>query len=285
MKKYSVSEAIKLPEFLLFIREAAEVVKSGLEKIALESNNEKKEYFTEKVIGFLDSTFSLSIDYIETVDEVYYSITGEKIEGIVNMGKELKKGFIEFNHAITKELPKDKALNRILLLLVSVEKSEVFREIEEKPPIQWHTTLKKNLKSLENFKLKLTEHNLPPTPIEENTQKIINALEQYKFSEHLKKGNFEPIKIYQLLNKHSGKGIVPYSIALMHETGFLKYFFDQYTKNKNEGFKLLQKVFDHKSDRKIKGNINILNPKSSENPNEFTSASHIETIRKELKGL
>jgi hypothetical protein len=71
---------------------------------------------------------------------------------------------------------------------------------------------------------------------------------------------------------------------LLSEIGFLKYFFDEFTKTKREGFKIFAEVFSV-AERRIKGNINILNPNSTEDPVTYTSINYKKEVQKELKGL
>ncbi len=116
----------------------------------------------------------------------------------------------------------------------------------------------------------------------EQSELVINGLNEYKFFDYLESHNFKTESIYKTIKKHSGKELISYTIALLKELGYLDYFFKEFTKTKSEGFKKLGKVFGV-NQRRIKGNVNILNPKSTENPLQFTSYEHIDKIRSRLK--
>lgn len=122
------------------------------------------------------------------------------------------------------------------------------------------------------------------TELKGNVQRIIDGLANYKFSEFLEKKNYSTGTIYELLNEHSGKELVPHTIALLNETGFLDHFMNEYCKNKTECFKILARIFEV-NERRIKGNVNILvNPNSTESETEYTSIKHTEAIRKRIQG-
>jgi hypothetical protein len=119
---------------------------------------------------------------------------------------------------------------------------------------------------------------------EENTIKVIEGLNQYKLSEFLVKEKYSIEDISALINNHSGRDFLPYTIALLNEVGFLNYFFTEFSKTKKEGLQKISEIFKV-SVRRIKGNINILITGSSEDPTNYTSYQHIENIQKELKKI
>ncbi len=123
-----------------------------------------------------------------------------------------------------------------------------------------------------------------PKLLKEKTEVIINGLNEYHFSEYLSKNKFKAEGIYQLIKVHSGRELMPYTIALLNEIGYLDYFFNEFTKTKTEGFKKLGEVFAE-SERRIKGNVYVLIPQSEENPSQYTSSQYKKTIQKELKHL
>lgn len=128
---------------------------------------------------------------------------------------------------------------------------------------------------------------LLPNDVEElnsKTTKIIEQLNKYKFSSFLIEKNYKPIDIYQLIQKHSGKELMPYTIALLSEIKYLDYFFNEFAKNKTDGYKILANIYEQ-TERRIKGNINILNDGSKEDVTQYTSYTYMENIRKTLKGL
>lgn len=120
--------------------------------------------------------------------------------------------------------------------------------------------------------------------LSENTIKLISALLEYRFSGFLTEKKIDEDLIYRLIEEYSGKHQMPFTIALLHEVGFLKYFFEEFAKTRIEGVKMLSKVFDV-NERRIKGNINVLNPNSSEDGLQYTSHQYTSIIQKKLKGL
>jgi len=129
---------------------------------------------------------------------------------------------------------------------------------------------------------------LPPqeknTKFDEKSNVILTNLEQYNFSDYLKKSGLKEDNIFQLIRSHSGNELMPYTIALLSEIKFLDYFFKEFTESKIDGFKQLSKVFN-KTPRRIKGNVNILNPQSKEDPVQYTSFNYTNIVKNELKGL
>lgn len=119
---------------------------------------------------------------------------------------------------------------------------------------------------------------------DENSTTVIKALNEYGFSDFLTKANINPDKVYNLFAKHSGREFFPYVIALLHKLKYLEYFFKHHTTTKSRGFVLLAKVFGV-NERRVKGNINVLNPSSSEDPSQYTSSNYLEIVRDEIKGL
>ncbi len=125
-----------------------------------------------------------------------------------------------------------------------------------------------------------TKDNIPRKL--EQTELVINGLNEYNFFNFLKDHSFKEESIYTIIKKHSGKELMPYTIALLKELGYLDYFFKEFTKTRSDGFKKLGKVFNINA-RRVKGNVNILNPKSMEDPFQYTSHKHIEKIKSQLK--
>ena len=123
----------------------------------------------------------------------------------------------------------------------------------------------------------------PEIMIDEMIESIWEQLNAFKFSEYLRsKGRSEDLA-KELFLKHKGSEFVPYCMAFFHETGFKKYFFDNYYKIREEGYKKLGEIFDIYP-RSIKGNILVLNPKSTEDRSRYTSGKYLLTIQKELRG-
>jgi hypothetical protein len=75
---------------------------------------------------------------------------------------------------------------------------------------------------------------------------------------------------------------MPYSIALLVEIGFVDHLYKEIYRTKKELNEKMGKIFDV-SDRRIRGNINILNPGSKDDRAQYTSHTYIATIKKELE--
>ena len=113
---------------------------------------------------------------------------------------------------------------------------------------------------------------------------IWDKLQPYKLSTFLQTKGITDDQFKGLLEKHSGREIMPYCIALFHEIGYLTYFFNSFCTNQGDRVNKLMKVFN-RTFRKISGNITILGAKSEENSSEYPSIKYIETVQKELIGL
>lgn len=112
-----------------------------------------------------------------------------------------------------------------------------------------------------------------------NRPKVLEKLDEYGFTQFLGNKNLS-VKIKELIIENE----MPYRIALLKEIGFLDYFFKEYAKTKEHGFELLSKVFEY-GKRRIKGNINVLNPKTKEDKTVYTSHKYKETVRNDILGL
>jgi hypothetical protein len=122
-----------------------------------------------------------------------------------------------------------------------------------------------------------------PPNFNPKTNQIIEELNRFDFKNFLKKEGYNLPAIYNLIELQGGG--VPYCITLLHELGYLKYFLFEFCKSKNDCNQKLAKIFDA-SERRIKGNINIIsNSNSEEDPIQYTSRNYQETVRKQLKGL
>ncbi len=125
-----------------------------------------------------------------------------------------------------------------------------------------------------------------PLPVKMINQVIISItseLDNYQFSEFLASKGINKELISDLMNEHSGKELMPYSIALLNEIGFLKTFLTRF-KPKENAYKKLAAIFDV-DPRRIRGNVTILNPKSKEDPTQYGSISYVDSIKERLSGL
>lgn len=90
-----------------------------------------------------------------------------------------------------------------------------------------------------------------------------------------------PIKIFNLLKATK----LPYRIALFETIGYLDFLKSQFANQRsNKLYKILEKILSA-DERKIKGNILVLNPKSTENRTTYTAHLHLEKVKEDLKGL
>ena len=113
---------------------------------------------------------------------------------------------------------------------------------------------------------------------------IRKRLSKYGFCEYLRdQKRLKAAKITEIENALCTKK-PPYCIALLKGLGYLDYFTKEYCNGKAANRdKLLAKVFDT-TERRVKGNINVLNTNSAESRENFTSHLHTEEIDKLLKG-
>jgi hypothetical protein len=117
------------------------------------------------------------------------------------------------------------------------------------------------------------------------SEEIKNAFAEYRFIEYLKtsKGYNESqiIKIESLISENE----TPFIIALLEEIKYLDHFKKEYCNSKGtERDKKLGAVLKA-APRRIKGNINVLNAKSTESRTDYTSWNFKENVSEIIKGL
>jgi hypothetical protein len=117
------------------------------------------------------------------------------------------------------------------------------------------------------------------------SEEIKNAFAEYGFIEYLKtsKGYNESqiIKIESLISENE----TPFIIALLEEIEYLDYFKKEYCNSKGtERDEKLGAVLKA-APRRIKGNINVLNAKSTESRTDYTSRNFKENVSEIIKGL
>lgn len=154
-----------------------------------------------------------------------------------------------------------------------------------KPDISNQIEIKKYWHFVVN-EIETTELKVKTTVIQldEHTTTVLKALNEYGFSKYLSDNKYDENKVYSLMSKQEKKSFMPYCIALLSEIEYLKYFRKEYAKSQTELNKKLAAVFDV-TDRRIRGNINVLNAGTSEDELQYTSSTHIVSIRKEMLGL
>jgi hypothetical protein len=120
--------------------------------------------------------------------------------------------------------------------------------------------------------------------IMDKTSTIIEILNEYQFTQYVERKGLKVGRIREMLNAHSGKEFIPYSMALIVSIDYFKFFRNEYFTTKEAAFKKLSEVFKAPK-RRIKGNINIIAvANSEEDPTEYTSYQYLPTVEKELKG-
>lgn len=150
------------------------------------------------------------------------------------------------------------------------------RTILNKPDL--HIEQKKaNLPQVTEFKIKQEQEIIKET---EASSKIIDALKSYRLEEYLKSKGYSIEKFYELIVENK----MPYCIALLSEIEYLKYFEKEFVKSKTAMFKKLSIVFNV-NERRIKGNINVLNKYSNEDKIQYTSHNFKEIATTDIKGL
>lgn len=90
------------------------------------------------------------------------------------------------------------------------------------------------------------------------------------------------VKLPENFQKSTGtKSSIPFKIALCHELGFLNTP-EFKSLNNNRKREVLQ-ILIGGSDRQIKGNLAVLNPRSNDNPSRYTAHQYLGQVRKFLK--
>ncbi|MCB7482468.1 hypothetical protein [Christiangramia sediminis] len=117
--------------------------------------------------------------------------------------------------------------------------------------------MKFNVNEKYNFKIKIEQY-----------KQLIEVKEKHKLEEN---------------SKNNSERNLPYKIALLNEIGFfeLDLIKNLTSKQKRE----IVQILIGGSDRQIKGNINVLNPGSKEDPLRYTSTSYKEEVKKYISRL
>jgi hypothetical protein len=120
-------------------------------------------------------------------------------------------------------------------------------------------------------------------PIETKTDKLKTML-----SEH---GFFELTKVKQLSEQNKQSLIelistadLPYSIAMLDYLAFLKHLKAEHFKSDTKLFKVVSEWFEV-GQRRVKGNIYVLNEISKENRKRYTADQHKQTVQNDYEAL
>ncbi|MFW6275139.1 MAG: hypothetical protein ACOC2M_00735 [bacterium] len=159
-------------------------------------------------------------------------------------------------------------------------------EKEKLKEFDYHNILKEPIIVAYQYLLeeKENQNTAPIVPVEEEkTEKLINSLNTYNFESYLKKKNYDLHKIKELIKTYAdSRSKLPFIIALLHVTSYEDYFFNEFAQNQKDGLKKLSKILGA-TERKIKGNINVLKNGSNEDPTQYQSHKFIEEIKRNLK--
>jgi len=127
------------------------------------------------------------------------------------------------------------------------------------------------------------EHNMQPQQVETKTDKLKTML-----SEH---GFFELTKVKQLSEQNKQSLIelistadLPYSIAMLDYLAFLKHLKAEHFKSDTKLFKVVSEWFEV-GQRRVKGNIYVLNEISKENRKRYTADQHKQTVQNDYEKL
>ena len=106
-------------------------------------------------------------------------------------------------------------------------------------------------------------------------------LHNYRFDDFHNEKNIDPWKVFDLLKVNK----LPYRIALLHKTGYIDFVENEFGKGtKTNLYKIMAKILKS-HDRKVKGNILVLNLKTGENKKQYTSHLHVRQVEDDLSGL
>ena len=218
--------------------------------------------------------FNVSDYYITNIKEVFKDIkfpSKTEPQQIVYSPKikveKIYKQFIPFIEASLKNKPLLKYLNRpILMYYIEItncllaENLSVCNFIQDKVD---ELDLRGNVSEFDNeLNTQIKEEKKRSTQLKED-------LSKYSFNKYLEDKLFNKDSIEKILSLLIEKE-VPFCIALLNEIGYLDYFNKEFCKNQVERNNLLGKIFNA-NPRRIKGNINVLNPKSTDNSNTYTA--------------
>lgn len=126
------------------------------------------------------------------------------------------------------------------------------------------------------------ENSIPKA--ETNTSKLIDHLKKFDFLGLSKTSKLSTESQKKLLTIVNSNGL-PYAIAMFDFLGFLEYLEKEHFKTNTERDKEISKWFGTNNERTVRGNINSLVKKSTENMKRYTAHLHTETVRKDYQSL
>lgn len=122
----------------------------------------------------------------------------------------------------------------------------------------------------------------PERPLE--SSRLLMELEINRLNKFLESKSFTSKAANEIMDAISA-GETPFRVALLYKLGFIDYIKKEYCQGKaKERDVLLSKILNVPC-RRIKGNINVLNPNSLEDRIKYTSHLHIENVNELIRRL
>lgn len=158
---------------------------------------------------------------------------------------------------------------------------EVFQHYPQDNELTAYQTFVSSLKT-ENSISPAVKTELPSSEeyekerIQTNYEIFVETVKDYQFDEleKIKKLNKnQKIKLIRLIVENP----VGYSVVMLNYVGYFDLLKHKFNMNKENSFKHVGKALQ-KSPRIIKGNYNILNPKSKEDPSVYNSQSFVQQV-------
>jgi hypothetical protein len=165
---------------------------------------------------------------------------------------------------------------------------EVFQHYPQENEVTAYQTFVSSLKT-ENSIFPAVKTELPSSE-EYEKEKIKTNYEV--FNEIISDYQFEELEKVKCLNKNQiiklirliVESPVGYSVVMLKYIGYFDQLKNKYNMNKENSFKHIGKALQ-KSPRIIKGNYNILNPESNEDPSVYNSQSYTQKVEVDYKNL
>lgn len=124
-------------------------------------------------------------------------------------------------------------------------------------------------------------NNIKPEP--NKIDRLSSALEKYQFEQLPKVASLKDTGRKSLVAQIAIKEL-PYQIAMLRFLGFIDYLRKHYFRTNEKLFKELAAVLKA-NERAVKGNIYVLNSKSTENKSRYTAHLHIDEVTKDYEKM
>lgn len=127
------------------------------------------------------------------------------------------------------------------------------------------------------------EHNMQPQQVETKTDKLKTVLSEHGFFELAKVKQLSEQNKQSLIELISTAGL-PYSIAMFEYLAFLKHLKAEHLTTDYKLFKAISEWFNV-GQRRVKGNIYVLNEISKENRKRYTADQHKQKVQNDYEKL